>query len=337
MWAPKRAIFEADSLEYPRGREIRQRFVENHVPIEILGKGKRISGMVSSPPARAWADAKDTVVIKVRNVSKFETCKPSAHYQLPLVSSCPGKCEYCYLHTTLGKKPYLRVYANLDEILDRAGRYVQERLPEETVFEGAATSDPVPIEPFSHSLADTIVFFGKQENARFRFVTKFDQVDSLLHLPHNGKTRFRFSVNSAKVIRAWEHGTPDFARRLEAVNKVSKAGYPMGIIIAPIVLGNTWEEGYCALLHELSRSLGDVDDLRLELILHRYTERAKSTILEIFPHSTLPMDKEERVYKYGQFGYGKWVYPKDVYKHAEEFFREQIAKYLPKATIEYLV
>jgi len=337
VWTPKRVLFEAHSLNYQLGRDMHQRFLELNIPVEVMSKSNRVSGLINNPPALAWTAAKDTLVVRVRNVNKFETCKPSAHFQLPLASSCPGKCEYCYLHSTLGKKPYIRVYANLEEILTRAQQYITERLTQETIFEGSATSDPIPVEPYSHSLAKTLTFFGQQDKARFRFVTKFDQVDSLLALPHNGRTRFRFSVNSVNVISRWEHGTPALERRLIALGKVAQAGYPIGLIIAPIVLDDDWQNDYGKLLVELSHRLQGVQDLTMELILHRYTERAKNTIMGIFPESTLPMKKEYRVFKYGQFGYGKWVYPKDNYMQTENFFKAKIAGYLPMAKIEYLV
>ena len=33
------------------------------------------------------------------------------------------------------------------------------------------------------------------------------------------------------------------------------------------------------------------------------------------------MNDEERTYKYGQFGYGKFVYPKDSLAYMKEFFQ----------------
>ena len=34
------------------------------------------------------------------------------------------------------------------------------------------------------------------------------------------------------------------------------------------------------------------------------------------------MNDEERTYKYGQFGYGKFVYPKDSLAYMKEFFNK---------------
>src|SRR5690606_13926588 len=79
-----------------------------------------------------YREGKDTLVVGIRKGTKFQSCKPSAHYQLPLFSGCIGQCEYCYLNTNLGDKPYMRVNVNVDEILDNAQKYIDQRLPEIT-------------------------------------------------------------------------------------------------------------------------------------------------------------------------------------------------------------
>lgn len=86
----------------------------------------------------------------------MQTIRP---FSTSLVSGCMGQCEYCYLNTRLGDKPFVRVYVNIEEILDTATKYINERLPEITIFEGAATSDPVPVEPYTGSLRQSINFW----------------------------------------------------------------------------------------------------------------------------------------------------------------------------------
>jgi len=336
---PKRVFFEQQALEYPLGQELWSHFTEKNIPVAKIASHNRISGIPGKTPQEAYREAKATLVVGVRKTLKFEGCKPSAHYQLPLVTSCPGKCEYCYLQTTLGKKPYIRIYVNQEEILSQAARYIEERKPEITVFEGAATSDPLPIEKYTGALARTIEFFGRQDHGRFRFVTKFINVDSLLKLDHHNHTRFRFSLNSDYVISSFEHGTPPLRERIEAASKVSHAGYPLGFIIAPIILYDHWQEEYLALLTNLKNSLDPsaLNNLTFELISHRYTKRAKENILSLFPETKLSMKEEERRVKYGQFGYIKYLYPKDIYQEMENFFSQEIARLFPQGKVEYFV
>jgi spore photoproduct lyase len=288
--------------------------------------------------------------VGVRRSKEFATCRPSAHYQLPLCTGCPGLCEYCYLLTNLSSSSYLRIYVNLDEILERAAAYIHSRLPETTIFEGAATSDPLAVEGYCGSLARTIEFFARQPQGRFRFVTKFDDVNSLLLLQHRKATRFRFSVNTEAVIRHFEHGTSPLAARLDAARKVADADYPLGFMIAPIIaaegpaneehLGeydpHNWKKDYGALFEDLV-SFSDVADLTFELITHRFTARAKCAIQELFPYTQLPLEESERRFKWGQFGYGKYVFNLELHRQVEAFLRSAISTHLPYARLEYFV
>lgn len=334
---PKRAFFEKEALEYPAGKRAYTLLKEFGVDVRFAGSHNRITGIPGKTPREAYLEGKRTMVIGVRKTLDFQTCKPSAHYQLPLVTSCPGMCEYCYLNTTLGKKPYIRVYVNIDEILSEAKRYIDERQPETTLFEGAATSDPLPVEPYTGSLAQTIEFFGAQEHGRFRFVTKFTNVEPLLKLKHNGHTRFRFSINARSIISRHETGTPRLVQRLDAAEKVYSAGYPVGFIIGPIINFDTWQDEYREMFEHLTERFGTGSGLTLELITHRFTKRAKTNILEVFPETTLPMNEEQRKFKYGQFGYGKYVYQPETMEEIKGFMEEMVQKHVPKAEIDYFI
>ncbi|KUO62782.1 MAG: spore photoproduct lyase [Gracilibacter sp. BRH_c7a] len=339
---PKRVYYEPQSLDYDLGRELIDRFNKMGIEINSTASHNRVTGIPGKTAAQAYRESKKTLVIGVRRDSPFQTCKPSAHYQLPLVTGCSGMCEYCYLSTNMGKKPYIRIYVNIDEILQTAQQLIQARSPEITVFEGSAVSDPIIVERYSKSLEKTIEFFSKEELGRFRFVTKFTDIDSLLALNHNNHSTIRFSINCQSIIKKYEHGTPTLAERLEAAGKILQAGYPLGFLIAPIIFFPGWEEEYESMVKDLAQSInshrGNVDEkITLELISHRYTKRAKFNIMDIFPESELPMDEDKRKFKYGQFGYGKYVYPSDIMDLFKEKFQVYIEKYLPESETKYFV
>ncbi|MCL6558734.1 MAG: spore photoproduct lyase [Firmicutes bacterium] len=338
VFEPKRVIFEPEALNYPLGEELMRLFKQKGVPVSLTRSHNRVTTIPGKTPAESYFEGKGTLVIGVRRTKKFETCKPSAHYQLPLVTSCPGKCEYCYLLTNLGKKPYVRIYVNTEEILSAAREYIEKRKPEITVFEGAATSDPIPTEPYTGILERVVEFFGGQEHGRFRFVTKFTDVDSLMDVPHNGHTRFRFSINTREIIKRFEHATPPLGERLAAAKKVALAGYPLGFLVAPIIASNGWKESYRDLFKTAVSELnGKVPDLTFEFITHRFTKRAKGTILEVFPNTRLDLDEESRTFKFGQFGYGKYVYPKELFSEIKTYFENMAEEFFPDAKVEYFV
>ena len=340
MFIPKRVIFEKDSLDTEVGKNI-YNMVKDNPKVEIINAtSNRIKTHIPGDNLfDQYRSGKETMVVGKRKSLKFQTCKPSANFQLPLVSGCMGRCEYCYLNTQLGDKPFVRVFTNIDEVLDRAKQYIEERLPAVTIFEGAATSDPIPLEPYTHALRKTIEFIGNEPKARFRFVTKFNDVDSLLDAKHNNHTEIRFSINTPKVIDSYEHYTASSQNRIEAAIKVANAGYKIGFIIAPVFIYDNWKEEYKELIKSIKNKLPKDFDKQIifEVISHRYTTKAKNRILEIYPDTLLPMNEEDRKYKYGQFGYGKYVYTKEQLDDMKDFFKTEIKAVFPNSIIKYVI
>ncbi|NIK77444.1 spore photoproduct lyase [Paenibacillus castaneae] len=336
-FVPELVYFEPSALDYPKGQRIFEWVKQEGIPYRMTTSHNRITDLPGDSELEKYRIAKRTLVVGLRKTLKFDTSKPSAEYAIPIATGCMAHCHYCYLQTTLGAKPYIRIYVNIDEILDAAKGYIDERKPEITRFEAACTSDPVGLEPISGSLRELIEFMGKQEYGRLRFVTKFHHVDSLLDVNHNNHTRIRFSVNDKYVIKNFEPATSRFEQRIEAAAKVARAGYPIGFIIAPIIWHDGWEEGYGELLAALDAALPqDVrGDLTFELIQHRFTKTAKSVIEKRYPRTKLEMDIEKRKYKWGRWGQGKYVYPDEQANALRMFISERIFEHFPEAKIEY--
>jgi spore photoproduct lyase len=334
---PQLVYFEPQALEYPLGRELKEKFEKLGIEMRETTSHNQVRGIPGDNELQQYRNAKSTLVVGLRRTLKFDTSKPSAEYAIPLATGCMGHCHYCYLQTTLGSKPYIRTYVNLDDIFAQTQKYIDERKPEITRFEAACTSDIVGIDHLTHSLKKAIEFFGQTDYGKLRFVTKFHHVDHLLDAKHNGKTRFRFSVNSRYVIKNFEPGTSSFDERLEAARKVAGAGYPLGFIIAPIYMHDDWEEGYRELFERLKEHLKEqtIPDLTFELIQHRFTKPAKKVIEKRYPKTKLEMDEEKRKYKWGRYGIGKYVYQDEAAKDLETTIRGYIQGYFPHAVIEY--
>ncbi|MBU8711806.1 spore photoproduct lyase [Brevibacillus parabrevis] len=337
LFVPDYVFVEPNALDYPLGQELYQRFKEQGIPLQMTTSHNQVRGIPGETDVEKYRNAKRTLVIGVRKTMKFEPSKPSAEYAIPLATGCAAHCHYCYLNTNVGSKPYIRVYVNTDEIFAQAKTYIEERPGEITRFEAACTSDPVSIEHLTGNLKRAIEFMGKEEFGRLRFVTKFHHVDSLLDAQHNKHTRFRFSMNADFVIKNFEPGTSSFAQRIEAAGKVARAGYPLGFILAPLYWFDGWEEGYTDLLERLSSQLVPeaMTDLTFELIQHRFTKIAKSLILARYPKTKLVMNEEERKYKWGKYGKGKYVYPDVQAKALQAHLEKEIARLFPQAKVEY--
>ncbi|GAW93313.1 spore photoproduct lyase [Calderihabitans maritimus] len=334
-FVPKLVLMNRQALEYPMGSRLMKCLQKEGIQIRLFDK--KVPVISRGSFTKDFFFAKQTMVVTVWRRREFQTCRPSAHYQLPLVSGCPGICEYCYLNTNLGRRPFIKVYVNLEEIFARAEQYIKERKPELTLFEGAATSDPVAVERWTGSLQKAIEYFARFEEARFRFVTKFIDIDSLLGVEHKGHTEIRFSINCDYVVERFEKLVPSNRERLEAARKVMEAGYPTGFLIGPIMIFDRWREEYGKLFEMLKEYMPRDTSLTFELITHRFTPRAKTIIRQVYPRTEVPLDESKRKFKFGQFGYGKYIYMDDDMTELKDYFSSQITRVFPKAKILYFV
>ncbi len=340
MFVPQRILFEKNVMKYDIAKGIYDTFKDNDKVEFIDLSSNRIKQHLGGDNLYDfYRNGKNTLVVGTNKTSKFQSCKPSANYQLPLVSGCTGQCQYCYLNTNLGDKPYIKVNVNIDDILNRAQEYINERVPNLTIFEGSSTSDPVPVEPYTTLLKRTIEFFANSEYGRFRFVTKYADIDSLLDIKHNDKTEIRFTINTKKVRDDFEGRTANIDSRINASVKAINANYPVGFIVGPVFLYDGFEEDYKDLFLQLKDKMPNVikHPLTFEVISHRYTTKAKNIINEVFPNNTLPMNNDKRTYKYGQFGYGKYVYSKEELNKMKIFFKDTIKDIFPNSKIKYII
>lgn len=334
---PRLVYFEPRALEYPLGIELKEKFQNMGLEIRYTTSHNQIRNLPGDNEFQKYRNAKSTLVVGVRKTLKFDTSKPSAEYAIPFATGCMGHCHYCYLQTTMGSKPYIRTYVNIEEIMETADAYIAERAPEITRFEAACTSDIVGIDHLTHTLKKAIEHFGQTELGRLRFVTKFHHIDHLLDVKHNGHTRFRFSINADYVIKNFEPGTSPLEKRIEAAGKVARAGYPLGFIVAPIYLHEGWKEGYYHMFERLDAELPQDarEDITFEFIQHRFTKPAKKVIEKNYPKTKLAMDESERRYKWGKYGIGKYVYQKEQEEDITKQLSGYMERFFPTARLEY--
>ncbi len=344
-WRPRRLLITRSARDWAHGRDIATRAAAQGVAVVDLPNDRVVWDQPDDPRA-AYADAKATLAVVVAPPSKLrlEPIAPSADWRVDLAAGCPAHCSYCYLAGSLKGPPITRVYANLDEILGVLPRYMDQgtitsrsaaRAHEGTTFEASCYTDPLGIEPLTGSLSRMIAWFGASDAAtQLRFTTKFADVEPLLGLDHQGRTRMRASINSARYAR-FEGGTAPVAARLHALRRMADAGYPVGLTIAPIIAADGWEAAYDTLLADAAALLAEVPDLTVELITHRFTSGSKAVLDSWYPGSALDMTDADRVTKRTKFGTEKQVYDATTMKRLRAWFTREIARRLPLARVLY--
>ena len=168
------------------------------------------------------------------------------HFErLKLASNgCFYQCDWCYLKLTYRAAfPFITVRVQYDRIKEQ----LQKRLSaseKPIIFNSGELADSLSMEHLTRAGQEFIPWFGQSENGYLYMLTKSDNVNEILGLPHNGHSIITWSINNEEVSRKFEIGAPSFERRLQAARKVQEAGYRIRIRLDPIVPIPDWQTAY---------------------------------------------------------------------------------------------
>ena len=223
-------------------------------------------------------------------------------------------------------------FVNREQMLDRIIKKGKDSSP--LVFEIGSNSDLVLENTITDNLMYTIPRFAEEGAGKLTFPTKFDMVDPLLPLEHRGKIIFRMSVNPQSIIKQIELGTSGLNERIEAVNKMCEAGYPCGLLIAPVILTEGWKELYTGLLEELQETLTEKmkKQMFLEIILMTYSFIHRAINADAFPAAPDLYNQELMTGR----GRGRYCYREDTRAEAETFLRAEVKRILGDVNILYI-
>lgn len=327
---PDKVYFEPEVLDYTLGKQLKEQFgdiewrpVESHNNIEELRQKEN----------KEFANMKQLLIIGVRKTHKYTENHKVSDYLVPYTSSgCTAMCLYCYLVCNYNKCSYLRLFVNREKMLDRLIR-TAEKSEKELTFEIGSNSDLVLENTITGNLPWTIENFLKSKKGKLTFPTKFNMVEPLLNLSHEGRIIFRMSVNPQYIISSAEVGTASLKHRIEAINKMAEADYKVGMLIAPVIMVEDWKVLYTELLDQLQEGLSEKmkKQMFIEIIFMTYSFVHRKINNEAFPEA---IELYDSVRMTGR-GMGKYCYRPEFREEGEAWLRDEIEKRFGKDKILY--
>ncbi len=329
---PNIVYYEEAALNYSLGKFLSDKFeaaqwvrIENHNNIPELRSKQNCE----------FARMKQNLVIGIRKTHKYVPNSKTSDFLVPYTSSgCSAMCLYCYLVCNYNKCSYLRLFVNREQMLDKLIK-TSNQSSSELTFEIGSNSDLVLENTITGNLEWTIENFGKNNRGYLTFPSKFDMVEPLLKLEHKGRTIIRISVNPQEIIRKVEFGTSSLNSRIKAINSLKEAGYKVGILVAPVVLLENWENLYRELFDILDEALSQEvkNEMFFEVIFMTYSYIHRMINSEAFPNAIDLYDKDKMTGR----GKGKYCYNSITREQGEALIRFEITSRFPNNKIIYIV
>ena len=329
----EKIFYEKDCVDYNRGKFLLKKY--ENLPKEIISSHNNI------PSLRAY-DNKDFTKLKkylimgTRKTHKYVINHKISDFLVPFTSSgCYAMCQYCYLVCNYNKCSYLRVFVNKEEILNNLIK-TSQKYNKNTVYEIGSNSDLLLENLVTEDLKDNLeYFFDNSDKGILTFPTKFNCIEPLLKLNSKNRLIPRMSLNPENIINKYELKTSSLDKRLKAINDLCQVGYKPYILIAPIILTDTYKQDYSSLISRMSSLLSKEakKGITFELIFMTYSYIHDKINTAAFPKSIPLYSKEKMTSR----GIGKYHYKENLKDEASKFITDLLKKNFSNYIIKYIV
>ena len=244
----------------------------------------------------------------------------SRSYYFSHMLNCIYDCRYCFLQG-MYQSAHLVLFVNYQDFQAAIHRKIEEAGGEECCFFSGYDCDSLALDPLSGFTASFLPFFGDHPEACLELRTKSVQIKELLRHPPLSNVVVAFSFTPAATSEALEHGVPSIDRRLDAMERLQDAGWPLGLRFDPLVYHEGYEEEYRRLFARVFSRLRASSIHSVSLGPFRLPRAMYKTIHRLYPEEVvLSVGLEERN--------GLVSYREDHARKLGEFARSELLRYV---------
>lgn len=231
-------IFVEESIQHsPEAKQILRKFPS--LPVVPIKKVEDVFEKVKKP----YLQKRDhlNVFIGEKRGNLVKKAPPaygeldSPHYYFIHAYNCLYECEYCYLQGYF-HSPDLVFFINHDDIADEITRIVDDTPPSITPwFHAGEFSDSLALSHVTNELPFYWDLFQKLPQAKLELRTKSNNISVINKLSPVDNIIISYSMATEWQIKNIEHGTPPLKKRLEAMQKLFRRNFPLGLHLDPII------------------------------------------------------------------------------------------------------
>lgn len=231
-------------LDHPRTVALRRRFPQARVVTcerygEIFNPKGQNFRLQKQQPALILARKHDNFVLEAPASYNIGGRR---NYYFSHMLNCIYDCRYCFLQGMYRSANYV-LFINYEDF-DTAIENSAAESDEPAWFFSGYDCDSLALEPVSGFMEHTLPLFRKLDNARLELRTKSTQVRHLLEVEAMQNCIVAFSLSPGALAGALEHKAPPLQKRLDALAKLQRAGWPVGLRFDPIIYCDNYQQLY---------------------------------------------------------------------------------------------
>ncbi len=172
------------------------------------------------------------------------------HYYFSHMLNCLYDCRYCFLQGMYRSANYV-VFVNYEDFQNAIVEKSREHGGDSVCFYSGYDCDSLALDPVTGFSETFLPSFATLPNSWIELRTKSTQIRGLLKMAPLPNCVVAFSFVPETVGGALEQGVPRLARRLDAMEKLYRRGWKLGLRFDPLIYHPGYAQSYRALFDTL--------------------------------------------------------------------------------------
>ena len=236
--------------------------------------------------------------------------------------NCLYDCRYCFLQGMFQSANYV-LFVNYEDFMGAIDETINKLQNKETAtFFSGYDCDSLALESVTGFAKQFLPFFRERPRALLELRTKSLNTQVLLQTEAFNNCIIAFSFTPEEVSKVTEIGVPTVSSRIAMMEKLSKAGWKIGLRLDPLIYHNNYKSNYKKLINKIFYKIGNESFHSVSVGAMRFPKSIYNKIERLYPDSTLLASALESTK-------GMVSYHKNIEKEMIQYCRSYLAKYLP--------
>ncbi len=293
---------ESEIASHPRVKQILQRFANAEV-IEC----SHYAELFNRKAQNFRLQKQDPALILAKKNNQFVLPAPEAYgiggdknYYFSHMLNCIYDCRYCFLQGMYQSANYV-LFINYEDFAEQIKQTVEQLSDQPCYFFSGYDCDSLALEPVTEFVDFILPVFESLPNAVLELRTKSTQVRRLLDRKPLANCVVAFSLSPDNIVAALEAKTPSLTKRIQALQKLQQAGWPIGLRFDPLIYHANYQESYINLFEKVFAAL-DVGKIHsVSLGGFRLPTNFYKKIVKLYPDEKLfagPLQEQDGMVAY---------------------------------------
>ena len=291
--------------DHPRTRSILAKYPKadviecEHYKSVFNPKGQNFRQQKELGPALILAEKKGK---KVMSAPSGFGIGHQHNYYFSHLLNCPYDCRYCFLQGMYPSANWV-LFVNFEEFMEEIKETVTSHQGESCIFFSGYDGDSLAMDGSSGFLPAFLSFFSEIPEATLELRTKSTQIRGLLATPAMENVVVAYSLMPDSVAKRVEHKAPSIQKRLEAIEKLVEAGWPIGVRLDPLIQSLSFQEDYRELIDMLKRIIPEQQLHSVSIGALRFPHKMLNRLQSLYPKDPLlvyPFQQKKGVSSYAE-------------------------------------